>query len=93
MRPIPVLGYRSPLEPHSAEEKWPTALRGGMVVGDVDRAAIAARVAYYRLPWWRRVLAPRPPSDRHLIARDLLGSGDHHLAAVGKHLLTRIGER
>jgi hypothetical protein len=93
VRPIPVPGYRSPLEPHLLEERWPTALRGGLVVGDIDRAGIAARVAYYRLPWWRRVFAPRPPSDRHLIARDLLGSGDLNLVAVGKHMLTRIGER
>jgi hypothetical protein len=69
-QPVPRRGYVSPLEPGPGEERWPTVLRGGLVLDDVDRAGIAARLAYYRLPRWRRLFAPRPPSDRHLIARN-----------------------
>lgn len=39
-------GYRGPL-------KW-----SGPLTHD-DVAAIAARVAYYRLPWWRRLVTRR----------------------------------
>lgn len=45
--------WRSPLDGH-------TTLTGGVVSGRREVRAIAARVAYYRLPVWRRVWRRRP---------------------------------
>ncbi len=39
---------------------FPTPQRGRFT--DAERAGIAARIAYARLPWWERWLAPRPPT-------------------------------
>lgn len=51
---------RSPLDADPVTGDYPTVLRGGGVtdLGEVER--IRARIAYTRLPWWRRWTTPRP---------------------------------
>lgn len=51
--------YRSPLD---ADEHgvYPTVLRGGIVTDPTDVGAIAARVAYGKVPWWRRLTTRTP---------------------------------
>lgn len=45
---------------HPAAPLFPTTPLGRFT--EAERAGIAARIAYARLPWWERWFAPRPPT-------------------------------
>ena len=56
--------WRSPLQPSSFESDWPTRLRGGVVTVPAEVEAIGARIAYARLPFWKRWFTARPAGWR-----------------------------
>lgn len=57
--------YVGPLDVDPRTGAYPTSLRGGVVTDLHDVDAIAARVEYGSLPWWRRLVAPRPDGWRN----------------------------
>lgn len=56
--------WRSPLAAAPWEGDYPTMLRGGVVTDPAEVQRIGDRIAYARLPFWRRWITPKPAGWR-----------------------------